>query len=120
VGGTNACGPNGCDNGCNDPCFDPCACKTFHLSGGGGLRGGRLLGGRGIGGSNDPCCNNNCNSCAVPSTRKVWRVRCVTEQVPCTVNVTRCVTEQVAYTVCRKEHYNEVRNVPYTVRRMVT
>jgi len=38
---------------------------------------------------------------------------------PCTTNVTRCVTEKVAYTVCKKVHYNETRNVPYTVRRQV-
>jgi len=55
----------------------------------------------------------------VPTSRKVWRVRCVTEQVPCTTYVTRCSTEKVPYQVCRKERYNEIKNVPYTVRRMV-
>ena len=104
-----ACGPTGC----NDPCFDPCACKTFHLFDrvrtGGGL--GSRLGG-------EPC-NTACNPCPMPTTRKVWRVRCVTEQVPCTTNVTRCITERVPYPVCKKVRYNETRQVPYTVRRIL-
>jgi len=49
----------------------------------------------------------------------VWRVRCVTEQVPCTTYVTKCITEKVPYTVCKKVCYNETRQVPYTVRRTV-
>ena len=61
---------------------------------------------------------HRCNSCA-PTTRKVWKVRCVTEQVPCTTYVTRCITEKVPVTVCKKVHYNEIRQVPYTVRRHV-
>jgi hypothetical protein len=110
-GRNNCCDP--CANQCKtnncDPCFDPCACKTFHLFN----RGGNAC--------NDSCCNNNNNCCSTPCcpTRKVWRVKCVTEQVPCTTYVTRCVTERVPYTVCKQVHYNEMRSVNYTVRRNV-
>jgi hypothetical protein len=118
--GRNACNDS-CGDGCTthgksgdccDPCFDPCACKTFHLT-------DRLRSHRND--CCDPCATDKgCgNSCAPCPTRKVWKVRCVTEQVPCTTYVTRCVTEQVPYTVCKKVRYTEVRNVPYTVRRNV-
>jgi len=112
---------NGCDpcattttkkNDCCDPCFDPCACKSVHLF-------DRFRAGR------NNCCVDPCNTCCKSDpccpqpTRKVWKVRCVTEQVPCTTYVTRCETEKVAYTVCKKVHYNEMRSVAYTVRRNV-
>lgn len=125
LGCGNGCGNTGCSssasacNGgdCCDPCFDPCAGKIFHLR-------DRLRSGGGIGsrldGCKGPCANGACgDNCGPTPTRKVWRVRCVTEQVPCTTFVTKCVTEQVAYTVCKKVHYNEVRNVQHTVRRNV-
>src|SRR5437762_2153531 len=51
--------------------------------------------------------------------RKLWRVRCVDEQVACTTNVTRCVTEKVPSTVCKKVCTNEIKQVPYTVRRNI-
>ncbi len=95
-----------------DPCFDPCACKTFHLfnRGGHGLGNGLLL---------DKACGPTRSACApMPTTRKVWRVKCITEQVPCTTMVTRTVTEKVPYTVSRKITTNETRNVSYTVRRI--
>jgi hypothetical protein len=117
LGRNNNCDP--CQNAGNattssscDPCFDPCACKTFHLF-------NRNHGNN----CSDACNNNNCgnnNNCCTPCpTRKVWRVKCVTEQVPCVTYVTRCVTEKVPYTVCRKENYTEMRNISYTTRRNV-
>lgn len=120
-----ACANGACagttSNACADPCFDPCACKTFHLFN----RGGSGLGlghGRILGKAGDPCADNcgpTRSACApIPTTRKVWRVKCITEQVPCTTMVTRTVTEKVPYTVCRKITTNETRNVSYTVRRI--
>jgi hypothetical protein len=122
---TDACPTTACKTDCCDPCFDPCACKTFHF--GERLR-GRLHGG--ADGCGDACgkesCGNACgptcckSSCApCPTTRKVWRVKCTTEQVACTKMVTRCVTEKCAYNVCEKVRYNEIRNVPTTCRRCV-
>jgi hypothetical protein len=98
-------------NDCADPCFDPCAGKNFHPL----ERLRSAVGSR----RNDCCDTTKCCAPACPTTRKVWRVRCITEQVPCTTYVTRCITEKVPYTVCRQVKYTEVRNVPYTVRRTV-
>src|ERR1051325_454889 len=101
---------------CGDPCIDPCSGKCFHLFDRVQRRGGDACG--------DACGPQGCNkerivcSKPMPATRKQWHVRCVEEQVPCTTYVTRCCVEKVPYTVCRKERYNEMRNVPYTVRRM--
>ncbi len=93
---------------CCDPCFDPCAGKTFHLL--------DRLGKH----HNANACGPTRSACApVPTTRKVWRVKCTTETVACTTTVARCVTEKIPVTVCRKVHYNETRNVAYTVRRTV-
>ncbi len=129
--GGKACGKSDCA----DPCFDPCACKSFHPLE--RLRARRdncsdACAGIACAGVNNACrdkgrgCNDACGNAAgagrcapCPTTRKVWRVRCVTEQVPCTTYVTKCVTEKVPYTVCKKVHYTEVCNVPYTVRRNV-
>ena len=52
-------------------------------------------------------------------TRKVWKVRCITEQVPCTTYVYECVRTKVPYTVHRKVMNNVVRQVPYTVARQM-
>jgi hypothetical protein len=115
---------------CCDPCFDPCACKTFHLRDRLRHRGNACPDdckgaacGNACGNAKGNACGNGCgnarNACApIPTTRKVWRVKCVTEQVACTTMVTRCVTEAVHYTVCKKVYYNEIRNVPYTNRRI--
>ncbi|MSQ96505.1 MAG: hypothetical protein EXR98_18410 [Gemmataceae bacterium] len=100
-----ACGKSDCD----DPCFDPCACKSFHpLERLRARRSDCSDAGAGIA---------RCAPC--PTTRKVWKVRCITEQIPCTTYVTKCVTEKVAYTVRKKVHYSEVCKVSSTVRRNV-
>src|SRR5262249_4892731 len=52
-------------------------------------------------------------------TRKVWREKCVTEQVPCTTNVTECVREKVPYTVTRRVTEMVTKQVPYTESRTV-
>src|SRR5262249_1444425 len=61
-----------CNESCGDACgksdcnFDPCSCKTFHLF-------DRLHSRRD---DCNPCGTTTC--CApVPTTRKVWKVRCV-------------------------------------------
>jgi len=122
-----AVGSRICRTDCCDPCFDPCACKTFHLAD--RIRSRLAANACADNCKGDACGNacgrgpilgrNACGSCApVPTTRKVWRVKCITEQVPVTRMVTRFVTESVPFTVCEKVRYTEVRNVPTTVRRI--
>jgi len=83
---------------CCDCCFDPCTCQTVQTP-----RKVRVT---------KQCPPEMC-------TRKVWKVKCVTEQVPCTTYVQECVRTKVPYTVCRKVAKTITKQVPYTVRRSV-
>jgi len=118
-----ACGDACGKSECHDPCFDPCACQDLSPEGSPArpTRPGDACA--------DDCKGNACGNAvatlaaaATPALRppppaRSWEVRCVTEQSPAQTNVTRMRHEKVAYTVCKKVHYNETRNVPYTVRR---
>ncbi len=118
VGCETGCGNNACGNACSDACCrntcDPCCDRAGRFL-------DRFRAGFHGGDCCDPCATSNvcCNSCALVPTRKVWKVRNVCEQVACTTNVTRVVCEKVPYTVCKKVVTNEIKNVPYTVRRNV-
>src|SRR5262249_29498380 len=83
---------------CCECCFDPCTCKTVTTH-----HRRRVT------------CQEPPQTC----TRKVWREKCVTEQVPCTTNVTECVREKVPYTVTRRVTEMVTKQVPYTESRTV-
>ncbi len=78
---------------------DPCCCKTTC------------------------CCKKVPVTCKEPDTtcqKKVYREKCVTEQVPCTTYVSKTVIcEKVPYTVTRKESFTCTKDVPYTTSRTI-
>src|SRR5262249_36833367 len=83
---------------CCDCCFDPCTCKTI---------------------TTRHKCRVTCQEPPQTCTRKVWRERCVTEQVPCTTYVQECVTEKVPYTVRRTVTEMVKKQIPYSTSRTV-
>ena len=86
------------DQCCTDCCFDPCS-LTAPVS----VRKVRVT---------HQCPPQIC-------TRKVWKIRWVTEQVPCTTNEYECIRTKVPYIVHRQVRENVVSQVPYVVPRMV-